>query len=111
MRLVARGEVDCLIAVGGLPAPLDAAIGGRPDLDVIRIADPATLSAAPRRDAVREIHLPCASLFTRPSGTMLRGDGRRIVLGPETGGADSMAAVVARLHARVRDLPAPGGRP
>ena len=111
MRLVARGEVDCLIAVGGLPAPLDAAIGGRPDLEVIRIADPATLSAAPRRDAVREIHLPCASLFTRPSGTMLRGDGRRIVLGPETGGADSMAAVVARLHARVRDLPAPGGRP
>lgn len=109
VRLIDRGEVDCLIAIGGLPAPLDAAIGTRPDLDVIRIADPATLAAAPRRDAARDIHLLCESLFTHPCGSMLRGDGRRIVLGPTAGGTDSMAAVIARLHAHVRDTSPSGG--
>lgn len=108
-RLVDRGEVDCLIAIGRLPAALDTAIGTRPDLDVIRIADPATLAAVPRRDAARDIDLPCASLFTQPCGTMLRGDGRRIVLGPTAGGTDSMAAVIARLHAHVRDRGPSGG--
>ena len=110
-RLVTRGEVDCLIAVGRLPAPLEAAIADRPELAVIRIADPATLADVPGQDAAREIRLPCASLLAQPGGTMLRGDGRRLVLGPAAGGADPMAAVIARLHDHVRGLPPSRGRP
>lgn len=109
-RLVARGEVDCLIAIGGLPVAVEAAVGGRADLAVIRIADAATLAAAPRRDTDRDIRLPCESLFTRPCGTMLRGDGRLTILGPATGGPGSMAAVIGRLHGHVRGVQSRGGR-
>lgn len=109
-RLVSRGEVDCLIAVGPLPARLDAAIAARPDLAVIRIADAAGLAAAPRTPNAVEIRLPCASLLREPCGGMLRGDGRRLALGRATGGSESMASILAVLLDRVRERTATGGR-
>jgi formylmethanofuran dehydrogenase subunit B len=107
-RLVARGEVDCVVAVGRLTAGMEEALAARgPTLALVRIA--ATFSAGD--DAARPaVRLRCASPLVAPAGTMLRGDGRRIELSTNADAADdvdadgSMTAILAALLARVRDM-------
>lgn len=108
-RLLARGEVDCVLAVGR-PAPgLEDALAARgPGLALVRIGSrfPAGVDAA--RPAVR---LRCASPLVAPEGSMLRGDGRRVVLSAEAGGKDSATAILGALRVRVGRLRGPEGGP
>jgi hypothetical protein len=122
VHLIARGEVDCVIAIGPLAPPVEAALAASSGLTassglaassgltVIRVND----EAEPRSGGTHCIQLRAASLLVAPAGTMLRGDGRWTPLAPdaEIGGSDaqasdSLTAIVAELHAR---MPALGGR-
>lgn len=105
-RLIDRGEIDCVIAVGSLPAALDAAVAARPDLAVIRIA-PGSLPDGPPRPG--DITIGCESLLAHPWGSMLRGDGRRVVIGPPSAGGGSLPAILALLTERIRDRSTTGG--
>jgi|GEM_PF-5652 len=76
-RLIARGEVDCVLAVGPLDKALEAAIAGRREsISVVRVSD----RLCPQADSQPTIHLLCASTLLATSGTMLREDGRQVVL-------------------------------
>ena len=75
-RLVGRSEVDCVVAVGGLPEALETAITSRGhDLSVVRLG----ADASPRRETGVLLRVP-PPLVTQ-SGAMLRGDGRWVDLG------------------------------
>jgi hypothetical protein len=108
-RLIDRGEIDCVIAVGRLSATVEAAIAARAGLSVIRIAAAAAMRSPPRPAAPANVWIPCASLLLNPGGSMLRGDGRRVVLGPVDAGSDSMAAVLTLLRERIVAGRAAGG--
>ncbi|MCE9629231.1 MAG: hypothetical protein K8S94_00730 [Planctomycetia bacterium] len=101
VRLIDRGEVDCVVAVGRLSPFVEAAVARRAaTIGLVRIASGDAASADPARPSIR---LGCRSLLASRSGTLLRGDGRRIVLGPGLAADDdSMAAVLADLVARVQ---------
>lgn len=116
VRLIMRGEVDCVLAIGPLDIPVEEALAtssgltASSGLTVIRIED----VAEPRAGGSRRIQLRAASLLVAPAGTMLRGDGRWTPLVADADAAtppaenpDSLPALVADLHARVR---AAGGR-
>ncbi|HBB74893.1 MAG TPA: hypothetical protein DC048_10660, partial [Planctomycetaceae bacterium] len=75
-RLVGRGEVDCVVAVGGLPEALEKAIASRGhDLSVVRLG----ADGSPRDETGVVLRVP-PPLVTQ-SGAMLRGDGRWVDLG------------------------------
>ncbi len=101
VRLIDRGEADCVVAVGRMAPPVAVAVARRAaTIGLVRIgaADAASTDAA--RPAIR---LGCRSLLASRSGSLLRGDGRRVVLGTDTDAAgDSMTAVLAALVTGVR---------
>ncbi len=78
MRLIDRGEVDCVLVVGRLAPHLEAALAtARTPPTVIHLTD-----VAPTTVHDRAIVLAVASLPHSTSGTMLREDGRLITLTP-----------------------------
>jgi formylmethanofuran dehydrogenase subunit B len=108
-RLVARGEVDCVVAVGRIAIGMEETLAARgPDLSLVRIGAGFPAGADAARPAVR---LRCASPLVAPSGTMLRGDGRRVVLSADAGADGSMTAILAALLAGVRGRRATEGVP
>lgn len=77
-RLIARGEVDVVLAVGRLAADVENAIAAAgPQLTVVRIAAAAAVPTV----AIRSLWLRCADPLLA-AGTMLRGDGRTVTLAP-----------------------------
>jgi len=112
-RLISRGEVDAVVALGRLGEPLEQAITDRGDaLSLVRISDAAEM---PRKPTGRSIHIRCASLTITTTGTMLREDGRRIVLVPhQQATLPKMRELLVDLAGAVRQslaVPAAGGRP
>jgi formylmethanofuran dehydrogenase subunit B len=83
-RLIARGEVDVVLAVGQPTPAVAAAIAARgDDLGIVALSDaPAPLSwtGAQGIRSIKSIQLRCPSLLTETSGTLLRGDGRSVQL-------------------------------
>jgi formylmethanofuran dehydrogenase subunit B len=111
-RLVSRGEVDAVLAVGRLGDGLAAAVAAAgPQLSVVRIVS----AGDPRQPgtADRTIDLRCADpLLT--AGTLLRGDGRRVAVVPPCGSAlPSRCDLIAAVHDAVARglVPSAGGRP
>ena len=95
-RLIDRSEVDAVVILGRLSGPLEQAIADRGDaVSLVRISDAAEMS---RQPAARTIHLRCASLTTATTGTMLREDGRRVVLAP------SRQSTLPQMRERLADL-------
>ena len=112
-RLIDRGEVDAVLVLGRLSDPLERAIAGRKDdLSLVRIGDAA--EAFPR-PASRTVYLRCANGTIATSGTMLREDGRRVMLVPHRQAtAPEMRELLVELTGAVRQLRADhaaGGRP
>jgi formylmethanofuran dehydrogenase subunit B len=78
VRLIDRGEVDCVLVVGRLAPRLEAALAtAQTPPTVIHLTD-----VAPATVHDRAIVLAVASLPHTTSGTMLREDGRLITLTP-----------------------------
>ncbi len=78
VRLISRGEVDCVLAVGRLAPPIEAALTAAAVApSVIRITD-----ITPEPAAVTTVMLGTASLARATTGTMLREDGRLMQLQP-----------------------------
>lgn len=100
--LIARGEVDAVVAVGRLPADAETAIAARAaDLAVVRIDDRPD---EPPGCAGPCVHLRCSP----PAGTVLRADGRELSVGePEAARDDSPAALLIALRERL----VPGAAP
>ena len=112
-RLISRGEVDAVVVLGRLSEPLEQAIADRGDaLSLVRISDAAPM---PRKPTGHSIHIRCASLTIATTGTMLREDGRRVVLAPhQQATLPQMRQLLVDLEQAVRQslaLPAAGGRP
>ena len=112
-RLIDRSEVDAVVILGRLSGPLEQAIADRGDaVSLVRISDAAEM---PRQPPGRTIHLRCASLTTATTGTMLREDGRRVVLAPSRQSTlPQMQEVLVDLTGAVRQsfaVAAVGGRP
>jgi len=113
LRLIDREEVDAVLVLGRLSGPLARAIACRGEgLSLICICDAA--GAIPR-PASRAIELRCAHSTIATSGTMLREDGRRVVLAPPRHTmAPQMRDVLVELTAAIREVrkaEASGGRP
>ena len=94
-------------------AVAEQAITDRGDaVSLVRISDAAEMR---QRPAGRTIQLRCSSLTIATTGTMLREDGRRVVLVPPTQAAlPQMRELLVDLTSAVRQslaLPAAGGRP
>jgi len=112
-RLIQRGEVDAVIALGRLSSPLEQAIVARGDaLSLVRLCDaPEPLP----RPLGHTLQLRCASGTIATSGTMLREDGRRVVLAShQSATAAQMRDLLVDLTAAVRyalAMPAAGGQP
>jgi formylmethanofuran dehydrogenase subunit B len=95
-RLIDRGEVDAVVILGRLGGPLEQAIADRGDaVLLVRISDAAEMT---RQPPGHTIHLRCASLTTATTGTMLREDGRRVVLAP------SRQSTLPHMRERLVDL-------
>lgn len=78
VRLISRGEVDCVLVVGRLAPHLEAALAtAQTPPTVIHLTD-----VAPATVHDRAIVLAVASMPHTTSGTMLREDGRLITLTP-----------------------------
>ena len=112
-RLIDRSEVDAVLVLGRLSDLLERAIAGREDdLSLVRICDAS--EAIPRR-ASHTIQLRCASGTIATSGTMLREDGRRVVLAPHRQATlPQMRELIIELTGAVRQSraeDAAGGRP
>jgi hypothetical protein len=111
--LISRGEVDAVVALGRLSQSLEQAIADRGDaVSLVRISDAAEMR---QRSAGRTILLGCSSLTIATTGTMLREDGRRVVLVPPTQATlPQMRELLVDLTSAVRRslaLPAAGGLP
>ena len=112
-RLISRGEVDAVVALGRLSSLLEQAVTDRGDaVSLVRISDAATM---PRKPTGHGIHIRCASLTIATTGTMLREDGHRVVLMPhQQATLPQMRELLVDLEQAVRQslaLPASGGRP
>ena len=108
-RLIARGEVDVVLAVGRLAPDVEAAItAAGPQLTVVRIS----ATVAQPSVASRSLWLRCADpLLT--AGTMLRGDGRTVTLAPpRSSPLPSARELLLSVHEAVAAArpPAAGGR-
>ena len=112
-RLIERGEVDAVVALGRLSGPLEQAIAARGDaLSLVRLCDaPEPLP----RPLGQTVQLRCASGTIAATGTMLREDGRHVVLAAcRSSTAAQMQELLVDLTAAVRysvAMPAAGGRP
>jgi len=111
-RLIDRGEVDAVIVLGRLRGPLEQAMVDRGDaLALVRICDAPEQLPRPLGQTVQ---LRCASGLIATSGTMLREDGRRVVLAPpQSATAPPMLDLLVALTAAVRiaiATPAAGGQ-
>ncbi len=111
-RLIDRGEVDAVVILGRLNGPLEQAIADRgDDLSLVRISDAAEM---PQRPTGRTIQLCCSSETIATTGTMLREDGRRVVLVPhQQSTLPQMRELLVDLTGAVRrslSVPATGGR-
>jgi hypothetical protein len=79
-RLIARGEVDVVLAVGQPTPAVTAAIAARGDaLGIVALSDASAPLSWTRANSIQ---LRCPSLLTETSGTLLRGDGRSVQLVP-----------------------------
>ena len=112
-RLISRGEVDAVVILGRLSESLEQALADRGDaLSLVRISDAAEM---PQRPTVRTIQLRCSSGTIATTGTMLREDGRRVVLvPPQQATLPQMRELLVDLDQAVRQslaVPAAGGRP
>ena len=112
-RLISRGEVDAVVILGHLSEPLEQAIADRGDhLALVRISDAVEM---PRKPTGHTIHIRCANGTIATTGTMLREDGRRVVLVPPTQPTlPQMRELLVDLTSAVQQslaLPAAGGRP
>ena len=112
-RLIDRGEVDAVVVLGRLSASLEQAIADRGDaLALVRISDAAEM---PRKPTGHGIDIRCASGTVATTGTMLREDGRRVVLAPyRQATLPQMRELIVELHEAVRHslaTAAAGGRP
>jgi formylmethanofuran dehydrogenase subunit B len=96
VALIARGEVDAVLAVGRLSPEIETAIAAQgADLAVIRIDD---RPAEPPGSAGPCVHLRSC----QPAGTILRADGREVAIGDPVGARDdSMTALLDRLGERL----------
>ena len=95
--LIARGEVDAVLAVGGLPAEVEEAIASRTaNLALVRIDDHDDTSPGSAGPCV---HLRCGP----PAGTVLRADGREmnVCVSAAAGSPDSMVAILNAIHTRL----------
>jgi formylmethanofuran dehydrogenase subunit B len=112
-RLIDRGEVDAVVVLGPLSGPLERAITARGDaLALVRICDAPEKSPRP---VVHTVHLRCVSGTIATTGTMLREDGRRVVLVPhQRADLPEMRELLVDLAGAVRQSLAvrvAGGRP
>jgi formylmethanofuran dehydrogenase subunit B len=112
-RLIDRGEVDAVLVLGRLSGTLERAIAARGDaLTLVRISDAAEIGPPP---AARTVRLRSASVTIATTGTMLREDGRRVVLiPPRRGEWPEMRQLLVDLANAVRQslaVSAVGGRP
>jgi len=112
-HLISRGEVDAVVILGRLSERLEQAIADRGDvLSLVRISDAAEM---PRKPTRHGLHIRAASGALATSGTMLREDGRRVVLAPHRPAAlPQMRELIIELCGAVRRSPAvpsAGGRP
>ena len=112
-RLIERGEVDAVLVLGQLSGPLEQAIAVRGDaLWLVRIGDAAEM---PRKPTGHSIHIRCANEAIATTGTMLRDDGRRVVLVPhQQATLPQMRELIVDLTGAVRQsltVPVAGGRP
>jgi formylmethanofuran dehydrogenase subunit B len=112
-RLISRGEVDAVVALGRLSSLLEQAIADRGDaLTLLRISDAVEM---PRKPTGHGIHIRCANETIATSGTMLREDGRRVVLAPhQQATLPQMRNTLVDLTEAVRRslaVPADGGCP
>jgi len=109
-RLIERGEVDAVLAAGGLGHDVAAALAAvGPRLPVVRIAASPAAPTAHERSIV----LRCADpLLT--AGRMLRGDGRCVsIVPPRSSPLPSLRDLLVLVHRAVSAarLAAVGGRP
>jgi hypothetical protein len=100
VRMIERGEVECVVVVGRAAPAVDAALAKHGDpLTVIRITE----AIEPQSAAVSSIQIRSASLLTHPQGSMLRGDGRLVRLGTSSPASlPSVEAVVRAVEERVQ---------
>ena len=79
-RLIARGEVDVVLAVGPPSPSVGAAIAARGgDLGIVALSE----AAAPLPwVGPQGIQIRCPSLLVESAGTLLRGDGRSLRIAP-----------------------------
>ena len=106
VRLVSRGEVDCVMAIGRLTATIEAALAtAAPPPALIHITD-----VAPSTPAAENVVLATASLARATSGTMLREDGRLIPLTPlEPATHPTLEDLLTTLAERLAEHPPAGG--
>ena len=102
LSLVRRGEVDCVLAVGPLESPLEAAILERGHaLAIVRISDANTCAKTTSGTAIQ---LRCANGMMATTGTMLREDGRQIAVEKQlTDSAPQMDALLSELVMRTAE--------
>jgi hypothetical protein len=100
VRLIERGEVECVVVVGRAAPAVDAALAKRHDqFTVVRITE----AIEPQSAAASSIQIRTASLLAHPHGSMLRGDGRLIRLGDSSPAPlPSAETVVRAVEERVR---------
>lgn len=106
VRLISRGEVDCVMAIGRLTATIEAALAtAAPPPALIHITDVA--QATP---AAESVVLATGSLARATSGTMLREDGRLISLTPlEPDTHPTLEELLTTLAGRLAEHPPAGG--
>lgn len=96
-QLIARGEVDAVLAVGRLAQAIEAVIADRAtDLAVVRLD---SARAAPPGAAGPSVHIRAAAC----SGTLLGRDGREMVIGGSAAAGDTLQWLLTRLQNRLAE--------
>lgn len=103
VRLITRGEVDCVLIVGRPSRDVEQALANAPVRPtVLLITDRMTSAAA----GLKTVLVPCASLARGVSGTMLREDGRPVRLqAAELTDAPTLAGTLDSLTRRLDAIP------
>lgn len=97
-QLIARGEVDAVLAVGRLAPAIEAVVADRAnDLAVVRLDSAPT---EPPGGAGPSVHIRAAAR----SGTLLGQDGRETAIGGPATTADTLQSLLAWLHTRLMEL-------
>lgn len=103
IRLITRGEVDCVLIVGRPSRGVEQALATAPIRPtILAITDRRTSSAA----GPQTVLVPCASLARGVSGTMLREDGRLVRLhAAAEPDAPTLAGTLESLARRLEAIP------